>query len=146
MSYWDTACLVKLYTPEPNSAVFRAHLAASGVCQTCDIAPLEFWNTVRRKETEGALAPGEAERVYDELEADIHAGLILIQICDREVEKEFHDLIDRCFSAVPPVHIRTNDALHLAAARVAGETEIIATDKRMREAALLIGLTVFPAP
>lgn len=113
---------------------------------TCDVAPLEFWNTVRRKEAEGTLAPGEAQKVHDELVADIQAGLILIQFCDREVEREFHDLVDRCFAATPPVQIRTNDALHLAAAKVAGETEIVATDKRMREAALLIGLTVFPPP
>lgn len=146
MSYWDTACLVKLYTPEPNSAIFRAHLAASSVCLTCDIAPLEFWTTVRRKEAEGALAPGEAQRVNDELEADIQAGLILIQRCDQEVEREFHGLVDRCLAATPPVQIRTNDALHLAAAKVAGETEIVATDKRMREAARLLGLSVIPAP
>jgi predicted nucleic acid-binding protein len=145
MSYWDTACLVKLYTPEPNSAIFRAHLAASSVCLTCDIAPLEFWTTVRRKEAEGALAPGEAQRVYDELEADIQTGLILIQRCDRDVELEFHDLVDRCLAATPPVPIRTNDALHLAGAIVAGETEIVATDKRMRDAALLLGLSVVPA-
>lgn len=144
MSYWDTACLVKLYTPEPNSEVFRNFLAVSSQCVTCGIAPLEFWTTVRRKEAEGTLAPGEAQRVYDELEADILAGLILIQFCDREVEREFHDLVDRCLGATPPVLIRTNDALHLAAAKVAGETEIVATDKRMREAALLLGLTVFP--
>lgn len=58
MSYWDTSCLIKLYTPEPDSGVFRAHLAAGGACVTGDIAPLEFWATVRRKEAEGMLAPG----------------------------------------------------------------------------------------
>ncbi|MDP1586199.1 MAG: hypothetical protein Q8M07_00525, partial [Prosthecobacter sp.] len=32
----------------------------------------------------------------------------------------------------------------LAAAKLAGETEIVATDKRLREAALLLGFSVFP--
>lgn len=146
MSYWDTACLVKLYTPEPNSEVIRDFLAISSQCVTCDIAPLEFWTTVRRKEAEGMLAPYEAQRVYDELQADIQAGLILIQLCDQEVEREFHNFVDRCLAATPPVLIRTNDALHLASAKVAGETEIVATDKRIREAALLLEMTVFPAP
>lgn len=40
--------------------------------------------------------------------------------------------------------IRTNDALHLAAAHCAGETEIVATDKRLREAALALGHALFP--
>ena len=40
--------------------------------------------------------------------------------------------------------IRTFDAIHLASARVAGETEIVATDKRLRDAAGLIGFTIFP--
>lgn len=60
MSYWDTSCLIKLYTPEPDSALFRARLAIEASCLTADFAPLEFWATVRRKETEGMLAPGEA--------------------------------------------------------------------------------------
>jgi predicted nucleic acid-binding protein len=46
----------------------------------------------------------------------------------------------------PAIFIRTNDAIHLAAARGAGETEIVATDKRLREAALALGFTVFPPP
>ena len=37
------------------------------------------------------------------------------------------------------------DALHLAAARVAGETELVATDKKLREAAGLLGFKLFPA-
>ena len=36
------------------------------------------------------------------------------------------------------------DALHLATALLYGETEIVATDKRMREAAILLKLTLFP--
>ncbi len=36
MSYWDTSCLIKLYTPEPDSATFHTHLATGGACVTCD--------------------------------------------------------------------------------------------------------------
>ncbi|NQX02856.1 PIN domain-containing protein [bacterium] len=63
MSYWDTSCLIKLYTPEPDSQIFRDFLAEGTACVTCDITPLEFWATVRRKESEGTLAPGEARKV-----------------------------------------------------------------------------------
>ena len=39
----------------------------------------------------------------------------------------------QCYRHAPPVPIRTLDAVHLATARVAGETELVATDRRMRE-------------
>jgi predicted nucleic acid-binding protein len=144
MSYWDTSCLIKLYTPERDSAAFHAHLASGGKCVTCDIAPLEFWATVRRKESEGMLAPGEAQKVQTTLKSDIASGVIEMTICDAAVRAKFHSFVDQCHAAQPPIFIRTNDALHLAAASVVGETEVVTTDKRLREAALALGLKIFP--
>ena len=46
----------------------------------------------------------------------------------------------------PPLFIRTLDAMHHATAIIAGETELVTTDKRLREAASLLGLTLFPLP
>lgn len=39
MSYWDTSCLIKLYTPEHDSDRFREFLASGDVCVTCDNFP-----------------------------------------------------------------------------------------------------------
>jgi len=41
--------------------------------------------------------------------------------------------------------IRTFDALHLASCRAEGQSEFVATDKRLRDAARLIGFSLFPA-
>jgi len=49
-----------------------------------------------------------------------------------------------CHRHAPPISLRTLDALDLASARVAGQTELVATDKRMRDAAKLLGFSVFP--
>jgi predicted nucleic acid-binding protein len=49
-----------------------------------------------------------------------------------------------CFLQTPPLFIRTNDALHLASAKLAGEPEFITADARQRAAALLTGFTVLP--
>ena len=146
MSYWDTSCLIKLYTPEPDSPVIRMHAAGQGTCVTSDITPLEFWATVRRKETEGVLAVGEAEKVETALEADLAAGDITVVACDAAVRVKYRSLVDRCHACTPPICIRTNDALHLAAPSCAGEAENVTTDKRLREAALFLGFTVFPQP
>lgn len=145
MSYWDTSCLIKLYTPEADSPVFRDFLANSGDCVTSELTLLEFWATVRRKESEGVLAVGESEKVFNALQADVAQGLIRMIPSDVGVLEEFHSIIERCYSRSPAICIRTNDALHLAAARRAGEMEIIATDKRLRETAEFLGFTIFPA-
>ena len=57
---------------------------------------------------------------------------------------EFSQIIEICYRRTPPLFIRTFDAIHLASARVAGETEIVATDKRLRDAAGQLGFTLFP--
>ena len=124
--------------------VFRDLLEKDDKCVICDLTPLEFWATVRRKESEGVLAPGEALKVQTALEADLADEAILMKTCDAAVKARFHLIVDQCHSRVPPIFIRTNDALHLAAAHCTGETEVVATDKRLREAALALGHTVFP--
>ena len=138
MSYWDTSCLIKLYTPEPDSALFRARLAIEASCLTADIAPLEFWATVRRKETEGVLAPGEAQTVFDSLESDLAAGEITLVPSDTAVRLEFHAIVEQCHAQQPPIFIRTNDALHPAAARCSGETKFVATHKRLGTESLVL--------
>ena len=69
------------------------------------------------------------------------------EFCDMEwsqTEAEFNAIMAWCYRLVPPIPIRTFDTIHLATARVAGETELVATDKRMRDAAKLLGFTLFP--
>ena len=144
MSYWDTSCLVKLYTPESESPSFTTYLANHPSCVTADLSLLEFWATVRRKEAEGMLAPGESQKVQSALEADVNATVITIVPADHRVRTEYKIVVEKCMSQVPPITIRTNDAQHLAVATCAAETEIVATDRKLREAAVMLGFTVFP--
>ena len=146
MSYWDTSRLVKLYTPESDSPVFASYLASHAFCVTADLSLLEFWATVCRKEVGGVLAAGEAQIVQTVLEADVSSGAISIVEIDHRVRVEYKAVVRACLSQTPPIYIRTNDAQHLAAAKCAGEMEIVATDKKLRDAALLLGFTVFPPP
>jgi hypothetical protein len=88
----------------------------------------------RRK---AVLPSGEAAALYAELNADIAAADIVIQPETADMEREFGVVLDKCFSQTPLTFIRTNDALHLASAKVAGEPEFITGDVRQRAAALL---------
>ena len=63
---------------------------------------------------------------------------------DSHIEAEFNAVMAACYRRTPTLPIRTFDALHLASARVSGETEIVATDNRLRDAAKLLGFSLFP--
>jgi predicted nucleic acid-binding protein len=63
---------------------------------------------------------------------------------DAQAEAHFNAIMARCYRHAPPIPIRTFDAIHLATARAAGEAELVATDKRTRDAARLLGFGLFP--
>jgi predicted nucleic acid-binding protein len=104
----------------------------------------EVRTAFRRREAEGVLPSGESASLYDEFTADIAATDIVIQPETADTEREFGAVLEACFSQTPPTFIRTNDALHLASAKVAGEPEFITADMRQRAAAMLMGFTVLP--
>lgn len=145
MSYWDTSALVKLYAPEPDSAVFEGHLHnPAHTVVSARVTLWEAWATFRRKEAEGGLAPDVARVLQGELLADLGAGEWRLIEAGDQVEAEFNQIVEVCYRRTPPLFIRTFDAIHLASARVAGETEIVVTDKRLRDAAGLLGFALFP--
>ena len=57
---------------------------------------------------------------------------------------KFGEVLEACFSQTQPVFIRTNDALHIASAIIAGEKTFITADARQRAAAAFMNLVVSP--
>ena len=146
MSYWDTSTLVKLYVREMDSTAFESHaLNTAGPMVTCRISLFEACATFRRKESDGLLQTATGQTLYNELLQDVIAGEIRLNEMGTGVEHKFGEVLNLCYQHTPPIPIRTLDALPLASARVARETEIVATDKRMRVAAKLLGFSLFPA-
>ncbi len=146
MSYWDTSTLVKLYAQEADSATFENYaLNAPAKTVTSRIALYEARATFQRKEAEAMLKPGTAQALYSQLTQDVAAGELRLVELEADVEREYGHVLGQCYQRTPPIPLRTLDALHLASARVAGETEVVATDKRMRDAAKLLGFTLYPA-
>lgn len=144
MSYWDASTLGKLYVPEPDSTDFEKKAASEPVIFTARLALYEMRRVAFRKEIAGLIPAGTAEAVLAQVEQDITAGDIRLVELDSRVEAEFNGLMATCYRRTPLLPLRTFDALHLASARVSGETEIVATDKRLRDAAKLLGFSLFP--
>jgi predicted nucleic acid-binding protein len=145
MSYWDTSTLVKLYAQEPDSCALENYaLSTPSKPVTSRIALYEARATFQRKELEGILQPDYAQKLYAQLLQDVAAGELRLVELGADVEREYGQVLDQCYQQTPPIPLRTLDALHLASAHVAGETEVVATDKRMRDVAKLLGFSLFP--
>jgi hypothetical protein len=137
--------LVKLDSREADSAAFEHFvLTALPVVTTSRIALYEARATFQRKEAEGIIFAGTAQKLYTEMLQDIGAGEVRLVELSAETEHEYGQVLSLCYQHNPPILVRTLDALHLASARVATQTVVVATDKRMRDAAKLLGFSLFP--
>jgi len=145
VSYWDTSALLKLYVAESDSAAFNSMAATTLKMVSAFIGKHEARTAFRRREAEGVLAAGGGDACYQKLVQDVAAGRIELVVESSALEHEFGNIINQCLSQSPPVFVRTNDALHLAAARLAGEAEFYSADRNQRAAAAFLGFIVLPA-
>jgi predicted nucleic acid-binding protein len=147
MSYWDTSAVVKLFVREADSDAFESLVSSEAQrLITAEFTRLELWSTLRRKEAEGFLERGEAGALLSDFDSGCAKGEWRLVPNSADVRSEFERVIEQCCSHNPPIFIRTLDALHIASALAVGETEVVATDKRLRDAATLLGFQLFPAP
>jgi predicted nucleic acid-binding protein len=144
--YWDTSALIKLYVPENDSQVFLDLLASSNAAVvTADIASVEVLCTLHRKETVGDLRIGGAEALFERYLADTHSGRIMLIPNGRDITATARRVVAHAYQQSSPLFIRSLDALHIASAIIASADAVVATDKRLRDVATLMGLTVLPA-
>lgn len=144
MAHWDTSGLLKLFFAEADSPTFATLAAAGTVPVTAFIARHEVRTAFLRREGEGALPSGEADQLYHDFLTDIADGDITEVPMSPALEFEYGNILRQCLLHSPPVFVRTNDALHLAAARLMGEREFVSADVRQRCAAAHLGFSVLP--
>jgi predicted nucleic acid-binding protein len=131
---------------EPDSLAFRERAAQAGAPPvTAEVTALEMRRVAFRKELTGGLQSGTAETTIAQVDADAPAGRIQVVEQSRAVVRELDEIMAASYRRNPALPLRTLDALHLGSARVAGESEIVATDAPLREAAWFLGFSLFPA-
>lgn len=144
MAHWDTSALLKLFLNEEDSSIFEALAAPGAVPVTALIGRHEARAAFLRREGEGSLPSGEADQLYRDLIGDIANGDITEVPLSPALEGEYARVLRQGLLHSPPVLVRTNDALHLATARLMGELEFVSADGRQRAAAAHLGFTVLP--
>jgi predicted nucleic acid-binding protein len=140
--YLDTAILLKLVVPEPDSSHY-AKLVDRQPVWSSHIAFSECFSALLRKEREGALTTAQRARAWQHVEADIAARRIgMVPVTSALLERA-NAILAVCH---PAVALRSLDAIHLASAERAQSWPLCSNDARVRAAAARLGLPLSPLP
>ena len=138
--YLDTGILVKLLSPEPDTAFFERELRGHSLT-TSELALVEVKTALCAKERNKFITALRRAHAEAKFAAMIGDGILeLFELNNRTLRKATQ-IVQRC---QPDVPLRALDALHLAACDLAQEFPLCTTDARMRAAAQLIAVPIFP--
>jgi predicted nucleic acid-binding protein len=144
-AYWDTSCVLALYVPEEISSQ-AANLASieKGPIHSSAILEFEMTFAVQAKEVRGEIPRGSSGRVLSQFQTDLQQGRFLLVPLGIDIKACTKDIAARTLKAEPPVFLRTLDGIHIATALELGASELITADKKMADAATLLGIkTIF---
>ncbi|MBV9765339.1 MAG: type II toxin-antitoxin system VapC family toxin [Acidobacteriaceae bacterium] len=136
--YLDSAYVAKYYVNERDARAVRNLIRrAAHVCSS-SWAIVEVTAVFHRHVREGSLTISQGRELIDVFRSHVEADLWnLISVTDALLQKTAN-LIRGLASNVA---LRAGDAIHLATAIEAGETEIWTNDRHLLSAAAYVGLT-----
>ena len=143
-AFWDTSAVIKLYVDEPDARLVRSLARRPESLFISAFTVHELHCGLHRKEALKALRPGMAEVLYRAFRKEIEAEYFRLVAYSSRVEQQALEIVRKCYEAPKSVFIRVLDVLQLASAFAADATDLVSTDKRMRQAARFVGLKVFP--
>ena len=138
--YLDSCLLVKLLVVEPDSEFFIGSLEGKPLV-TSELAQTEVFSALLARERAGKISATDRRRAWREFEARIEAKEIRIEKLNSIVLRKAAHLLERCHPKAP---LRTLDAIHLATADLCHDFPLVTTGGRLRDAAQLMGFSIFP--
>jgi uncharacterized protein len=138
--YLDTGILVKLLTPEPETAWFERALRGHSLA-TSELALVEIKSALFSKERAKVITRELRLRAEAKFAEMIESEGVQLLNLNGQVLKKATRVIETCHPRVP---LRALDALHVAQCDLAQEFPICTTDGRMHAAAREMGIPVFP--
>lgn len=138
--YLDTGILVKLLTPEPETAFFERELQGHPLA-TSELALVEVKSALCAKERAKLISTEQRLRAEAKFSEMIGEEILELRSLDSRVLRKATQVIH---GAHPDVALRALDALHVATCDLAQESALCSTDARMRAAAVRMGIAVFP--
>lgn len=138
--YLDTGILVKLLTPEPESAWFERELRGHAIT-TSELALVEIKSALAAKERNKAITREQRMRADAKLSEMMEQEILQLRNLNSRMLKKAGQVIEACHPGVP---LRALDALHVASCDLAQEFPLCTTDARMHAAARALHIPVFP--
>ena len=139
--YLDSAIIVKLLVDEPDSDFFSAALVGQPLTSSA-LAIAEVLSALNGKQRSKLITGAQRKVAWAQFNARVQAGEIELQPLSEIVLKKAVHILERCHPSVP---LRSLDAIHTAACDLSQDFPLCTTDKRMREAAGVLGIPIFPA-
>ena len=140
--YWDTSCVMALYVPERISSL-ASQLASveKGPIHSSAILEFEMTFAIHAKEVRGEIPRGSSERVLSRFQTDLQRGRFLLVPLGIDIKASAKEIATKILQMEPTVFLRTLDGIHIATALELGSSELITADKKMADAANLLGIT-----
>lgn len=136
--YLDTSVVVKLYTRESDSAACEK-IAAGHKLVSSELLYAELWSALLAKERAGVLSWEHRLQVWDLFESHVEDDRIELMRLDGLLVRDAAEIMAKVHPHVP---LRTLDALHLATFASIEGGPIFSRDKRMVDAARMLGFTL----
>jgi len=138
--YLDTCIIVKLLTTEEDSETLDRHLTGQAL-STSELALTELWSALLAKERNQRITMKERTLAWTQFQTWIEEGDIEIRDLNGVVLRKANHQLEACHPAVP---LRTLDAIHVASCDLAQDFPLCSTDARVRQAARLLRIPLFP--
>lgn len=138
--YLDTGILVKLLTPEPETAFFERELQGHSLA-TSELALVEVKSALCAKERANVITREQRVRAEAKFAELIEQEILELSNLNNRVLRKATQVIQGCH---PNVSLRALDALHVGACDLAQEFPLCTTDTRMHAAAAAMHIPVFP--
>jgi predicted nucleic acid-binding protein len=138
--YLDSAIIIKLLVTESDSDLFQDALEGT-ILSSSELALTEVWSALLSKERNKSISAKERAEAWQVFTDRVQTKQFLLHPLDKVVLKKANHILQRCHPAVP---LRTLDAIHTAACDLSQDFPLCTTDRRMRDAAAVLGIPVFP--
>ena len=143
--YWDTSCVLKLYTLEADSPKLLelVELSPKPILISA-LVRVELAYAFLRKEKDGQIRKGGGAALLARFDLDEAKGRFRTIALGNEVLRRSEVVGQACRQGGRGILLRTLDGLHLGTAIQCGCQTIVTTDERMRAGAKKMGRRVLP--